>query len=386
MRTEQPRSATPYENVLMSAVSQAPVRRFSLPSPYLAAPGGPYESSRRTQRTIRVEAAAIGRNRRVSGRRGRVRGDVHVVLRPELLAHGLDGREAARLARVLRREVDVHARAVPVALDGLGLDGDDDAEVLADAVEDVARDGELVRRVDADDGADLVLPLARHDLRVGARDGEARVEARAVVRLGHRAAEALVRARAAVVRALGLREAADGPAERRRAVEVEKRVLLLEAVPRLLLLGVAGVELDDRGRARVRRERVALGVLRVAEHQDVVAAAERVLVHRARHDDDLRVVAGRLARRRAVVRPFRERRDGALGLGLRERAALGPGRAVRVDEDILGLDVVAGVERHVPIEDRCIHRTKARLLRERRRRAERRALMLTTRRRDERVR
>mmetsp|Transcript_16048 Transcript_16048/g.48210 ORF Transcript_16048/g.48210 Transcript_16048/m.48210 type:complete len:216 (+) Transcript_16048:206-853(+) len=159
MRTEQPRSATPYENVLMSAVSQAPVRRFSLPSPYLAAPGGPYESSRRTQRTIRVEAAAIGRNRRVSGRRGRVRGDVHVVLRPELLAHGLDGREAARLARVLRREVDVHARAVPVALDGLGLDGDDDAEVLADAVEDVARA--------AGKGEARMLPTRNNTRRVG---------------------------------------------------------------------------------------------------------------------------------------------------------------------------------------------------------------------------
>ena len=84
--------------------------------------------------------------------------DVLLVLLAELLAHLLDGLEAAGLARRLGGEVHVAARAVPVAADGLGVDGHDDAEVLADAVQDVARDRELVGGVDADGGADLVLP------------------------------------------------------------------------------------------------------------------------------------------------------------------------------------------------------------------------------------
>ena len=36
MRIEQPRLATPYEKVFMSAVSCLPVKRRSLPSPYAA--------------------------------------------------------------------------------------------------------------------------------------------------------------------------------------------------------------------------------------------------------------------------------------------------------------------------------------------------------------
>lgn len=48
------------------------------------------------------------------------------------------------------------------------------------------------------------------------------------------------------------------------------------------------------------------GLVCVAHHQDVVPAAEGVLVDRARDQEDLRVVAGRLAARRAVVVPLGE--------------------------------------------------------------------------------
>ena len=53
-------------------------------------------------------------------------------------------------------------------------------EVLAHAREDVARDGELVGRRDAHARADLVLPLPRHHLRVGAADLQPSEQARAV--------------------------------------------------------------------------------------------------------------------------------------------------------------------------------------------------------------
>ena len=48
------------------------------------------------------------------------------------------------------------------------------------------------------------------------------------------------------------------------------------------------------------------GLVRVAHHQDVVPAAEGVPVHRAREQEDLRVVAGGLAARGAVVVPLGE--------------------------------------------------------------------------------
>merc|ERR1719313_2217691 len=153
------------------------------------------------------------------------------------------------------------------------------------------------------------------------------------------------------------------PAQRRDAVEVEERVLLLEAVPRLLGGGVAGLELGHGRGARVRRERVAFRVVGVAQDQDVVAAAEGVLVDRARDDDDFRVVAGRLARRRAVVGPLREAVDALLHARGVERAALRARRAVGVDEDVLGLDLVAG-QGGVLVEDGLVHGVLARLLAE----------------------
>ena len=60
---------------------------------------------------------------------------------------------------------------VPVALgDRLRVKGAVDLEVLAHAGQNVPRDRELVGGRNADARADLVLPLARHDLTVRARD------------------------------------------------------------------------------------------------------------------------------------------------------------------------------------------------------------------------
>jgi len=59
------------------------------------------------------------------------------------------------------------ASTVPV-LEELGGEGDVDVEVLSDALEDIARHPEVVADGNALNGAYLVLPLARHDLSIGA--------------------------------------------------------------------------------------------------------------------------------------------------------------------------------------------------------------------------
>ena len=66
-------------------------------------------------------------------------------------------------------------RTVPVALDGLGREGGDDAEVLAQAVQQPARDHDLVAHLQGPHGADLELPLPRHHLAVDAADDQARL-------------------------------------------------------------------------------------------------------------------------------------------------------------------------------------------------------------------
>ena len=97
----------------------------------------------------------------------------------------------------------MRAGAVPVALHRLRVERRGHAELLGDAVEQPARDPQLVRHVERAERADLELPLAGHDLGVDARDAEAGLEAGVEVRLDDVAAEDLVGADAAVVEALG---------------------------------------------------------------------------------------------------------------------------------------------------------------------------------------
>ena len=139
----------------------------------------------------------------------------------------------------------MRAGAVPVALHRLRVERGRDAEVLGDAVQQVARHPELVGDVERAERADLELPLAGHHLGVDARDREAGVEARVEVRLDDVAAVHLVGADAAVVEALRRGEAA-AVGEAVRTAVLEERVLLLDAEQRL----VARVLLGDRREQR----------------------------------------------------------------------------------------------------------------------------------------
>ena len=247
-----------------------------------------------------------------------VRGDVLSVLLSELLDGGDDVllKAVVLLAHRLGAKVGVASRAVPVTRNWLGLERDDGVVRLADAVEDVARHHQVVARLDARAGSDLVLPLTWHDLSVDAANFDASVQARLEVRFHDLAAERNVGARRAVVGSLrsGVSDLDDGSSERARGglgpsegmAILEERVLLLDAVPRdeveVLVEDLLGLD------AAVRRDRFALGRVAVAEHKDVLAAAEWIAKDCCGLDDDLRVVARSLASGRSVKVPVGERR------------------------------------------------------------------------------
>ena len=111
-----------------------------------------------------------------------------------VLAQGLGGGEdrVVGLAHGLGGEVGVGAGAVPVAPHRLGVEGDGDAHVLADAVQQPAGDPQLVGHLERADRADLELPLAGHDLGVDAGDRQAGRQAGVEVGLDDRAAEDVV--------------------------------------------------------------------------------------------------------------------------------------------------------------------------------------------------
>ncbi|EGJ77870.1 putative glutamine synthetase [Streptomyces sp. Tu6071] len=266
---------------------------------------------------------------------------LHVVERLGALAErfaGGDDRLVA-LAHRLRREVGVRARAVPVALHRLRVERRRDAEVLGSAVEQPARDPQLVRDVQRRERADLELPLPRHDLGVDAGDAEPGGEAVGEVGLDDLAAEDLVRTDAAVVTALRGGETVLGEAER--AAALEEGVLLLDPEDRLL-----GGELLGHGPqfgARVARVRGEVGVEDLAQDEDVGAAPDRVGTREDRLEHAVRGVALGLVRGGAVEAPHARLR--AVRDDLRLRPELG-GRLGAVDPDVLGLEAHSGYFLH----------------------------------------
>lgn len=73
-----------------------------------------------------------------------VDGNVLGVAGLELLHGGLDGLHAALATGSAGRDIGVETSSVPFTLDGLGLEGDADTELLGDTVEDEAGDPEVV--------------------------------------------------------------------------------------------------------------------------------------------------------------------------------------------------------------------------------------------------
>uniref|UniRef100_A0A182IN69 Uncharacterized protein n=1 Tax=Anopheles atroparvus TaxID=41427 RepID=A0A182IN69_ANOAO len=184
-----------------------------------------------------------------------VRLDVLVMLGRELLDGSLDRLDAALGTHRFGGEVAVAAGPVPVALHRLRVERHDDAVVLGDAPQNVARQPEVVRALHAECRPDLVLPLRRHHLSVGAGELDARIQTGDRVCLGDVARHHVLGAGGAVVGALRPREPVHRPAEWA-PVHVQEGVLLLDAEPRLQLLGAVVRVLH--GRAVVRGGRLAV--------------------------------------------------------------------------------------------------------------------------------
>jgi hypothetical protein len=239
-----------------------------------------------------------------------VDGNVLLVAALELLDGSLDVLHATLLAHLLGGEVAVQTGTVPVTGDGLGVDGDLGAKVLGDAVEEEAGGPEVVTHLDALAGADLELPLGRHDLGVSAGDVDAGVQAGLVVSVDNVALDDLASAYTAVVGALGSRETTRGPAVRP-IVGVEEGVLLLKTEPGLAV----SVQLHDLLALMAVVELVggAVGVPALGEDDDIGGTAERIGEDGDGPQVDVGVVTGGLAGGRAVKVP-----DGELirGVGL----------------------------------------------------------------------
>ena len=205
----------------------------------------------------------------------------------EVLDGSLDVSHTTLDTHLLGGEVGVHTGTVPVTLHGLGVDGDLDTKVLSNTGEEETGNPKLVTHCDTLARTDLVLPLGGHDLGVGTRDVDSGVETGLVVGLNDVTHNNLASTNTTVVRTLGGRETALGPAERS-VIKVEESVLLLETKPRLVL----GVSLHHLLALMTEVELVggAIGVPALGENDDVGGTTEGIRVDGTRAEVDVRVV------------------------------------------------------------------------------------------------
>lgn len=282
---------------------------------------------------------------------GTVNGNVLVVALGELLDGSLDGLHTALLAHGLGRVVGVATSTVPVTGDSLGVERDLDTPLLSDSDEEVTGKGEVVTHLDTLAGANLELPLGRHDLGVDTRDVDTGVEAGTVVGLDEVTGEDLAGTSTTVVRTLGAGETTLGPAVRA-VVHVKERVLLLETEPGLLV--------SDLGHDLVAVVSVvglvggAIVVEALGKNDDVVTTTEGVGVVGGGAEVDIRVTTGGLVGGGTVEVPLLQVLDGLDGAV--EGGGLTTDLTITVDPDVLGLDLSALVELEVGVDETCLQK------------------------------
>jgi len=104
-----------------------------------------------------------------------VDGDVLLMAFGELLEGSFNVLHATFLTHQLGGDIGVETRAVPVTWDGLGVEGDLDAEFFGDTVEEVTSGPEVVSHLDTEAGSDLELPLRWKNLGIDTGDLDAGV-------------------------------------------------------------------------------------------------------------------------------------------------------------------------------------------------------------------
>lgn len=151
---------------------------------------------------------------------------------------------------------------------------------------------QIVRDSNTQTGSHLELPLSGHYLSIRSTNPDPGIQASTIVSLDDLTPVHPIGSNTTIVRTLWSREPMLGPAQRT-TVNVQQRVFLFDAEPRLfgehcVVDLLAGLTMIGSGWCSVKQERFA-------QHQDVVAATERIFVDRYRVEIDVGVGAGGLA-------------------------------------------------------------------------------------------
>jgi hypothetical protein len=271
-----------------------------------------------------------------------VDGNVLNVTGLELLHGGLNNLHTTLGTSGVGGNVGVKTGTVPLTLDGLGLEGDTDTELLSNTVEKETGHPEVITHIDTGARADLVLPLGRHDLSVDTGDVDTGVQAGTVVSLDDITAVDLAGTDTAVVRTLGTGETATGPAVRP-SISTEESVLLLQTEPEAL----TGVGLHQTVGFVTVVELVgaSIGIPGLAEDEDVVTLAEGVGVVSDGAKVDIGVVTGSLVGGGTVKVPFGELINTCDGLG--QSLCLRTSATVGINPNVFSLNATTLVKVHV---------------------------------------
>jgi len=258
-------------------------------------------------------------------------GEMLLVTVGELFEGSLDGLHAAGFAHHLGRDVGVESGAVPVAWDGLWMEGDFDAEFFCDTVEEVTGHPEVVTHFDANTGSDLEFPLRWKDLGVDTRDLDTGVQTTLVVGFDYVAAVDVASSDGTIVGALWTGETTLWPAVGPAGC-VKEGVFLLETEPRDLVL--VGLHVSVALMAVIVLVGSSVWVPGLAENKNVWEFADRIWEDGYWAQVDIGVVSGSLAGGGTVKVPF-WKVFWTLWL-FKESLCLGTQVAGRVNPDIFG--------------------------------------------------
>jgi hypothetical protein len=171
----------------------------------------------------------------------------------------------------------------------------------------------VVANFNAGARADLVLPLSGHDLSVGSRNLDSRVEAGLVVSISDNATKVGISTSGTIVGTLWPGVSVAWPPEGMSGelgMNTDESVFLFNAVPSFLFLDLRLVPhfVCVVSEVSVCRQQLLAGVVlpvpAFAEHEDVVAGAERITEVSDGLEDDLGLFRKSLVGRRAIVVPF----------------------------------------------------------------------------------
>ncbi|EIE78938.1 hypothetical protein RO3G_03643 [Rhizopus delemar RA 99-880] len=180
------------------------------------------------------------------------------------------------LTHFFSREVCVATSAIPITLDRLRVDRNNDAKVFRDTFEKVTSSPEFITHADTFTGTNLEFELTRSDFSIDTRDVDASVQTGTVVSFDDVATKDLTGTYTTVVFTLRFGETMLGPTVGLTGLGIKEHVFLFHTEPRLgvsisvhHLLAVVAV---------IGGVRSAIRVEGLTDHKFVVATTERISV------------------------------------------------------------------------------------------------------------